>query len=363
MSVTVVVGGQYGSEGKGKMVAYLASSKAHRSVAVVRCGGPNSGHTVDFCGRPYPLRQLPTAAVIDGVELFLGAGMIIDPEILQTEIKALRVQPTRVHVDRNAVIVDDHDLAQERAASLRERIGSTLSGTGSATSRKVLRDPSQKTAKEIAALRALVTDVSRRLNQLVDRGHPIIVEGTQGIGLSLHHSRYFPFATSRDTTAAAFLSEVGLAPTLVSDVIVVFRTYPIRVAGNSGPFPNEVTWQEVGARAGSPIPFSEYTTVTKRLRRIAQFDWDLAQEAVRINRPTRLALHGLDYVNFSDRGVRSWRELTDASKSFVSNLEARLETPVHFLFTGPRNADLIDLSGTSLTVLHDEGPLTRSRTG
>jgi len=359
MSVTVVVGGQYGSEGKGKMVAHLAL-KANPSVAVVRCGGTNSGHTVDFCERPYPLRQLPSAAVIDDVQLYLGAGMIIDPNLLQRETKDLEVPMSRVHVDRNAVILDDHDRARESAASLRERVGSTLSGTGSATSRKVLRDPSQKTAKEVPALKAMVTDVSRQLNQLLDRGYSVIVEGTQGIGLSLHHSRYFPFATSRDTTAAAFLSEVGLAPTLVSDVIVVFRTFPIRVAGNSGPLPKEITWKEVGARARSPIPLSEYTTVTKRLRRVAEFDWDLAQEAVRINRPTRLALHGLDYVNFADRGVRSWDNLSDASKSFVVEVESRLGTPVHFVFTGPRTVDLVELSD-ALTVSHTQRSLADAR--
>jgi len=272
----------------------------------------------------------------------------------------LDVRRTRVHVDRNAVILDEQDLTYERGAHLRERVGSTLSGTGSATSRKVLRDPTQKTAKEVPALQELVTDVSYRLNVLVDRGHEIIVEGTQGMGLSLHHSPHFPFATSRDTTAAAFLSEVGLGPTLVTDVILLFRTFPIRVAGNSGPLPNELTWEAVASRAQSPIPFNEYTTVTKRLRRVAEFDWDQAHEAVRINRPTQLALHGLDYVNFADRGVRSWGELSDASKTFVSNIETRLGVQVRCVFTGPRTPDIIDL-GPAESSSHGKHSLIGSR--
>lgn len=343
MAVTVVVGGQYGSEGKGKLVAHLAAM-SQRRVAVVRCGGTNSGHTVDFEGHPYPFRQLPSAAVVPGSELFLGAGMVIDPNLLLEEMNSVRMDQDRVHVDRNAVILDERDLTAERDSHLRQRVGSTLSGTGSATARKVLRDPTQLTASDEPRLKKMVTDVSRDLNEAVDRGDRIIVEGTQGIGLSLHHSAHFPFVTSRDTSASAFLSEVGLAPTLADEVIAVFRSYPIRVAGNSGPLQNELSWEEVTRRAGATGLFQEYTTVTRKLRRVGEFDWDQAKECIRINRPTSLALHGADYLNFGDVGVSDWETLSNETKAFVELMESALNVEVRYIFTGPKQDHIVDRS-------------------
>lgn len=340
MSLTVVVGGQYGSEGKGKLVAHLA--RMTRDPAVVRCGGTNSGHTVYFRDRPYPLRQLPSAAVSPDAALFLGAGMILDPSLLRKELSDLEVDRSRVWIDRNAVVLDDSDAEYERTLGLGEQVGSTLSGTGAATARKVLRDARQQTAKDFPEFRDVVIDVSCRLNQLVDEGRPVIVEGTQGIGLSLHHSDHFPYATSRDTSAAAFLSEVGLAPTLVTDVVVVLRTFPIRVAGNSGPLSGELTWPDLSRMAGAPEVLTETTTVTKKTRRVGTFDWDQLHQAVQINRPTSLAVHGLDYLNFADRGVKRWDRLSPQSSAFIDELESRSGVPVHFAFTGPKGDDLID---------------------
>ncbi|MGH2757217.1 MAG: adenylosuccinate synthetase [Actinomycetota bacterium] len=359
MAVTVVVGGQYGSEGKGKLVAHLARTSP-APIAVARCGGTNSGHTVEYRGTPYPFRQLPSAAVVDGAALFLAAGMVIDIELLLKEMADVGLDRKRLHVDRNAVLLDERDVSRESDSRLRERVGSTLSGTGSATARKVLRDPTQKTAESALDLKAFITDVSKDLNELIDSGTAVIVEGTQGIGLSLHHSPHFPFATSRDTSAAAFLSEVGLAPALVSDVIVVFRTFPIRVAGNSGPLPSEMTWEELAHRAGSATPFSEFTTVTKKLRRVGEFDWDQAEDAIRINRPSCLALHGMDYISFSDRGARRLSDLSVESRRFVDRIEGRLGVPVHFIFTGPRNEDIIDLRAATPAVSLGQSSLVSS---
>lgn len=347
--MTVVAGGQYGSEGKGKLVALLASGQEGR-VAVVRCGGTNSGHTVDLAGTPYAFRQLPSAAVVPGTELFLGAGMVVDPDLLTREIIDASVPRSRVRVDRNAVILDDADRRSERERGLGDRVGSTLSGTGVATARKVLRDPNQVTAESSPPLADMVSNVSEELNDLVDAGAAVIVEGTQGLGLSLHHSNHFPYATSRDTSAAAFLSEVGLSPLLVSDVILVFRTFPIRVAGNSGPLNEEVSWEHVAQVSGSQEEISEFTTVSKRLRRVGKFEWDQALEAVRINRPTALTLHGMDYLDANDRNVRRWRDLSSRSRSFISEVESRLGTPVRFAFTGPGQEDVVELHVDAIAV-------------
>lgn len=340
MPLTVVVGGQYGSEGKGKLVSHLACREPG-PVAVVRCGGPNAGHTAEGCGRRLMLRQLPSGAVDDHCQLAIAAGMQIDLDLLLREIDTAGVGPGRLTIDPNATLIDPADVEAERAQGLLERVGSTLTGTGAAIARKVMRAPEVRRAADVDALAPFIGDVSLCMTRLLDVGGHVIVEGTQGAGLSLHHGDY-PHVTGRDTTAAAFLSEAGLAPRWLDDVIVVLRTFPIRVGGASGPMRGEISWEEVRERSRYPQALAEYTTVTGRLRRIAEFDWELAGRAVRLNGPTALAVHGLDYVDHSDLGCRSSDELSARSQAFLDELEARLGVPVRWLFTGPAGEDLID---------------------
>jgi hypothetical protein len=139
----------------------------------------------------------------------------------------------------------------------------------------------------------------------LDRGKKVLVEGTQGFGLSLYHSDSYPKATSRDTTAAAFLSEVGLSPLLVTEIVLVLRTFPIRVAGEqAGPMKDEITWEILQIESSYPHPIHEMTTVSNRLRRVGRFDWELAEKAVTMNRPTQLAINGLDYIDARNRGTQ-----------------------------------------------------------
>jgi adenylosuccinate synthase len=340
MALTVVVGGQYGSEGKGKMVSHLALQGA-APCAVVRCGGSNAGHTAEGpLGRAL-LRQLPSGAVDPSCQLFLAAGMQLEPETLRQEMDLLGVDGSRLRIDRGAMIIEDCDRADERSQQLFDRIGSTLTGTGAALARKVLRDPSVRRAADVAQLTPFLGDVPKEVSKLLDRGTHVIVEGTQGAGLSLHHGP-FPYTTGRDTTASAFLSEAGLPPTRVSDVVMILRTYPIRVGGPSGPLWEEIGWEEIAARSGYPTALAEYTTVTGRLRRVGEFDWNLAAQAIRLNGPTSLALHGVDYLNHGDLGARSWDHLSAGTKRFVDELETRLGVPVRYIFTGPDGTDLID---------------------
>src|SRR6266849_734103 len=139
MTLAVVVGGQYGSEGKGKLVSYLAST-IHRPVSAVRSGGSNAGHTAVAHGRTFKLRQLPSGVVAEECHLYLSAGMVIDLPVLLREIHECDVQPNRLHVDRNAIVIGPEDREAECGAKLGQRIGSTLTGTGAATARKVLRN-------------------------------------------------------------------------------------------------------------------------------------------------------------------------------------------------------------------------------
>ncbi len=345
MSVWVVVGGQFGSEGKGKVSAIITLQE--QIDLCIRCGGPNSGHSFQKQnGEMVLLRQLPTGFVRPRTRLLIPAGGLVDPEVLRVEIEALGLDASRVGIDRNAMVITPDDHEHERRLAMAERLSSTLCGVGSAVARRALRTGDVKLAASAAMdhawLGPFLTDVSGEANSAVDSGKKVLVEGTQGSGLSLYHGLHYPKATSRDTNAAGFVSEVGLSPRLVSEVVLVFRTFPIRVAGpQAGPLREEITWERLQAESHSPGPLHEYTSVTHKLRRLGRFDWIAAAAAVRLNRPTRIAVNFLDYLNFKNRGASDWGLLTLEARRFVEAIENASAARAFYLGTGPRLSDNI----------------------
>ncbi len=339
MSLWVVVGGQFGGEGKGKISAFV--TRKEEIDICIRCGGPNSGHTfVGDDGNTVLLRQLPTGYIRPQTRLLIPAGALIDLEVLKYELDSLRLDPKRVGVDRNAMIIERIDREQESQLQLRDRLSSTLCGVGSAVARRALRGTDVRLAGQYASkvpwLAELITDVSEETNAGLDRGKKVLLEGTQGFGLSLYHSESYPKATSRDTTAAAFLSEVGLSPLLVTEIVLVFRTFPIRVAGQqAGPLRNEINWEILQRESGYPYPVQEMTTVSRQVRRVGRFDWELAALATTVNRPTRIAVNGLDYFDYRDRDCAGIDELSEISRDFVQDMGTRLNTNICYLGVGP----------------------------
>lgn len=340
MSIAVVLGGQFGSEGKGKITAHLCRN--HKYNVAVRCGGPNSGHTIIINEEPVVLRQIPAGVINPFSKLYLAAGCLIDLDVILDEIDLFNLNPDRLGIDRNAVIIDDGYDQEELKIKLDDRIGSTCTGTGFAVARRALRIEGLKLARDIHELKPYLTCVSRKIMDLYLNNNKIIIEGTQGFGLSVYHSPYYPYATSRDTTAAGFLSEVGISPLIVSDIIMVIRTFPIRVGGNSGPLPKEIDWGIVRQESNYPYEIGELTSVTKRLRRVARFDIKIVEEAVSINRPTEIALMGTDYLDYPNKGVKSFEELTPKTQRFIYWLEQRIETKINFIGVGPMDEELID---------------------
>src|SRR5260370_4731966 len=232
MSLWVVVGGQYGSEGKGKVSAFI--TKQENIDICVRCGGPNSGHSfIDEKGKNVILRQLPTGFVNLRTRLLIPAGVLIDLAVLKNEVESLRLSSERIGIDRKCFIIEEKDREEEQTLGLRQRLSSTLCGVGAAQSRRVLRSEGARLARDVSRgypwMSQYLTDVSDEVNTALDGEKKVLIEGTQGFGLSLYHSDHYPKTTSRDTTAAGFLSEVGISPRLVTEIIVVFRTFPIRV--------------------------------------------------------------------------------------------------------------------------------------
>lgn len=331
MPVTVVVGGQFGSEGKGKVAHFFARSQ-NASVAV-RVGGSNSGHTVvDPSGKTIIFRQLPTAAILDDVKCVICAGSYVNPDLLLNEIALVGLSRDRLLIDPNATIISSEDLLAEKNSPLRQDIGSTLSGTGAAVSKRIERTASVRLAKHEDRLQQYIQPVVPFMRDCLNKEERIIIEGTQGFGLSLLHSQDYPYVTSRDTTAAAFVSEAGLSPLDIDDIVLVLRTFPIRVAGNSGFLPNEIDWETISCESGSKIPIVEYTSVTKAARRVARFDIDVVRQAIMVNRPTKIVLNHLDYI---DASCFASNELSEKTTFFVHKIESLIDSSVDYLGFSP----------------------------
>lgn len=328
MPVTVVVGGQYGSEGKGKVAHRLVRDSGANAVAV-RVGGSNSGHTIaGHDGKPLVLRQLPTAAWLPGPALVLPPGSYLEPELLLREIAQTGTRPERLRIDPDAAVIGPDDARRERDSGLRARIGSTESGTGSAVMRRVARDGTLRRAREVPELGAYLCDTLAFLRGRLDQDARVVVEGTQGYGLSNLHGGHGDYATSRDTTAAGFLAETGLSPLDVDHVVMVVRAFPIRVAGASGPLPRETTWQAVAEAAGRP-GLAEWTTVTGRIRRVAEFDPAVVRRAIAANRPTLLVMNHVDYA------APDYARTRGAALAFVGRAEQALARRIDMIGLGP----------------------------
>jgi adenylosuccinate synthase len=298
MAVTVIIGGQYGSEGKGKVAHRLSIDR--KAVMAVRSGGPNAGHTVmESPDQPLILRQLPTAALIPNVICLLGPGSYVDADILVKEISRTGMTPDRLYIDPRAVLITEEDKENERQSGLRKAIGSTQSGTGAALVKRIQRKSALSKVTNDERLAAFIRPITTILRTTITKGARVLLEGTQGFGLSPLHSPSYPYVTSRDTTAAAFVSEVGLSPLDVDEVVMVLRAYPIRVSGSSGPLVDEIEWETVTRESGSPVPIVEYTSVTRTVRRVGRFDASIVRQAIEVNAPTHIVLNHLDYVDFS----------------------------------------------------------------
>ena len=333
MTVTVVVGGFFGDEGKGKIVAYLAVQD--EADIVVRGGaGPNAGHTIRSDNTTYKIRMIPSGFLNPNTRLMIGPGVVLNPQILDSETKEFGVDG-RIFVDRQCGIIEETHIEADSQGRLKTKIGSTGSGTGPANADRAMR--TLRTAQE-ASLENKVCDVPREIHQVISRGGSILVEGTQGTFLSLWHGTY-PYVTSKDVTASGVCADVGIGPTLVDHVIMVVKAYTTRVG--TGPLKHELDPEEVRSRG-----WAEWGTVTGRPRRAADIDYDLGRRSVMLNGATQIALTKLD-VRFPDcSGVVDFDDLSNAAKNFIKAVEDEFQIPVTLIGTGPSMGEIIDLRTT-----------------
>ncbi|GAI56309.1 unnamed protein product, partial [marine sediment metagenome] len=203
----------------------------------------------------------------------------------------------------------------DKEEALRRSIGSTKQGVGAATARRILeRDSGPSLARDIPELKPYLDCALEVLEDTFSRNGRVLLEGTQGTGLSLYHGDY-PYVTSRDTTVAGCLAEAGIAPNRVRRVVMVCRTYPIRVEspadGTSGPMSQEITWTKVGRRSGKDpkkLRQAEMTSTTQRQRRVGEFDWDLLRRATLLNGPTDVALTFTDYLSKKNADAKRFEQ-------------------------------------------------------
>ena len=334
MPALVLVGAQWGDEGKGKATDLIGSAADY----VVRYqGGNNAGHTVVVDGESYALHLLPSGVLRPGCTPVIGNGVVIDPAVLLEEIDGLAargVSCDRLLVSATAHLIMPHHRALDRVTERylgSARIGTTGRGIGPAYSDKAartgirvqdlfdpgilrqkldlaLREKNQVLTKvynrkaidagEVAEtylgyaerIRPFVADTALVLNQALDAGSTVLLEGSQGTLLDVDHGSY-PFVTSSNPTAGGASSGSGIAPTRLTKVVGIVKAYTTRVG--AGPFPTELTGPE-GDRlreAGG-----EYGVTTGRPRRTGWFDAVIARYACRVNGLTDLFVTKLDIL-------------------------------------------------------------------
>ncbi len=319
--VHIVVGGFFGDEGKGKIVSYI--SYAEKPGAIVRTGATNAGHTVVCCGNKWKLRAIPSGFINKDAKLYIARGALIDKEVFMNEVKTLNLKG-RVWLDYMTGIITERHKNLEQKDEHFSKLGSTKTGVGAAMSERVLRK--LKLAKDYPELKEFLTDTQEEILNILERGHNVLIEATQGYWLSLYHGTY-PYVTSRDTTASGALSEVGLGPKYVKRVTVVFKAYVTRVG--TGPLPGEISFEEAKERG-----LLEFGTVTGRPRRVAPFNIDLAKRAVLANSATDVAITKLDVLFPEIRCKKDWNELPVRVKSWIEEVEEALKAPVSLIGTG-----------------------------
>jgi adenylosuccinate synthase len=330
MPCTAIVGAFWGDEGKGKIISYLALKD--NLDFCVRTGSVNAAHTVWYEGKKYALHMVPAAFINPKTRLLIAAGANVDPKTFFKEVEQTQVQD-RIGIDQNASIIEEKHSAADKASAVNRSIGTTGRGVGPAIEDRVRR--TAKLAKEIPELKTYVVDQIQEVNDGLDAGKKVLLEGTQGFMLSLFLGGDYPYVTSRDTGASAIASEAGVGPTRVDDVLIVYKSFITRVG--AGPLPGEITKEEALSRG-----WFEVAAGTGRERRSAPFDFDLARKTAKINGATQAAVTKLDVIFPSCRGAKKYEEMPKEAKDFIKEVEDKTGVPVTLIGTGPEAREIID---------------------
>ncbi|MBI5046857.1 adenylosuccinate synthetase [Candidatus Micrarchaeota archaeon] len=325
--IELVVGGQFGDEGKGKILSYLAITDNPEVIA--RGGvGPNAGHEVNYKGKRYPMRLLPCGFVNEKSRLLIGAGVFVNPEVFLKEVEMIGGQK-RCAIDFRAGWITKEHIERDSASENSKKIGTTKTGCGPAVSDRVNRIG--RLVSECPELKPYITDVVKEVNSAKN----VLIEGTQGFMLSVLYGTY-PFVTSKDTSAATIAADVGVGPTKIDEVIMVIKSYTTRVG--SGPLKEEMSTEEATKNS-----MQEYGTVTGRPRRSSpDLHFDDLKFAAMVNGATQIAMTKVDVRFPGNNGVREYSKLTKEARAFIEDAEKKIGVPITLIGTGPDTEDTID---------------------
>jgi adenylosuccinate synthase len=377
--VTVVLDSQAGSCGKGKFIGYLA--KADNADVAINNFMSNAGHTfIDNIGNKVMTQHLPTSLINARTSLIIGPGAAITPEILFDEILKYKgyIGSRKIIINPRAVVILQKHRDME-AEILRS--GSTFKGCGAAQADKVMRQAMlfgewwEKVCNrdcifeyecteedwEHIEEHIVVMDTMMYINDAIDNGSYVLIEGSQGCDLDINYGLAYPNTTSRQCHAGQLVADCGISPKLIGDIVMVMRPYPIRISnttnlkdedGNvivtsSGEYDGakEITWDIIKERCGAPadVEFGEMTTVTKKPRRVFEMNWDRLKYVAKLNRPTMIALNFAQYIDWGAYKCKKYEELPQAVLDFIAKVEEITGIPVKLIGTGPNNDDIIDI--------------------
>ena len=266
----------------------------------------------------------------------IGPGVPVETKIVLDEIKETGSYD-RLSVDNQCAIISERHKTQEcNSEHLSKKIGSTKSGVGACNAERALR--MVKLARQETTLKPYVADTVTEIHRALENGKKVMIEGTQGTFLSLYHGTY-PYVTSKDVTASQACADVGVGPTDVDSVTIIFKAYVTRVG--EGPLEGQLSRDEVLKRG-----WMEYGTVTGRERRAAPFDFKLARRAVQLNGATQIALTKLDLLYPGAKGIREYGKLPREARDFLAKIEAETKVPVTLIGTGSAEQDVVDVRRT-----------------
>ncbi len=340
--LNVVLDGQWGSTGKGKLFGFLYSTFPEISVAVCDFM-PNAGHTyVSDNGKSFVSKILPIGSLFDTVtHILIGPHAVFSIDRLLEEIQAVidftgnNTIWNRIRIHPLACVVDDADRKIE--AKGLNHIASTMQGSASAVIRKIRRDPNNANlARNFPKLQPFLADTYYLMNQLLSTGSTALAETAQGFDLGLNNGVVWPYVTSRDCMVGRVLDNAGVSPKKLGSVIASLRVNPIRVGNTEGGFSGpcyqdqeELTWGEVSERCGSKV--CEYTTVTKRVRRIFTWSNEQVERFCKMCGPDYAFLNFVNYLSESEKP-----HVIKAIADFLQQQGCKLT----LLGTGPKNNDV-----------------------
>jgi adenylosuccinate synthase len=357
--LNIVIGGQYGSEGKGKVVAWLATNQI---IDVAICSfSSQAGHTAYIDGKKYLVQQVPMSAVQPDTLLLISQGAIIDLDILRREIDFFGLKPSRLRIHPKAMVIQqEHKDLECQMASGPKHIASTCKGNGAAMADYVLRKQGLKTIGDYKEFKEFFADTTEILNNKLARGAIVLAEGAQGFSLDIYHGMY-PHTTSRGCTPMAEMARIGANPHCVGDVYGCYRTYPIRVgniveeneqvgfSGGNYYDQEEVDWKDVTVASGSDQKIEERTTVTNRIRRVFTFSNKQFSDSLFVCGVTKVCVMFGDYITKEDVGKTSYGSLTQQTKDWIDDKKdiirfithTRWDCEFSILGTGPDNKEMI----------------------